>query len=252
MKQKRKKLTSNESAYLLAEVENMCPLCAKSLMYKKQGKQHKLFEGAHIYPLNPSNEEKELLKNEKKLHDDVNHLNNIIALCRDCHKMFDNPRTVMGYRKLFSIKKNLLSKNEIRNRYRDYQIETEIKEVITKLVEDFEIDVSTQLEMNALRLDEKANDTLTKITKNRIRNEIRDYYLYIQEQFRRLDSQYPKSFNSISAQVKSFYTTLSKKDYTQEDIYRQLTEWMSKKTGGSFEGACGIIISFFIQNCEVF
>ncbi|MFU0789839.1 HNH endonuclease signature motif containing protein [Virgibacillus proomii] len=89
MKQKRKKLTSNESASLLAEVENMCPLCAKSLMYKKQGKQHKLFEGAHIYPLNPSDEEKELLKNEKKLHDDVNHLNNIIALCRDCHKMFD-------------------------------------------------------------------------------------------------------------------------------------------------------------------
>ena len=58
-------------------------------MYKKQGKQHKLFEGAHIYPLNPSDEEKELLKNEKKLHDDVNHLNNIIALCRDCHTMFD-------------------------------------------------------------------------------------------------------------------------------------------------------------------
>jgi hypothetical protein len=65
---------------------------------------------------------------------------------------------------LFNIKKNLLSKNEIRGKYRDYQIETEIKEVITKLVEDFEIDVSTQLGMNALRLDEQLTEWMSKKT----------------------------------------------------------------------------------------
>ncbi|MFU0789840.1 hypothetical protein [Virgibacillus proomii] len=65
---------------------------------------------------------------------------------------------------MFNIKKNLLSKNEIRGKYRDYQIETEIKEVITKLVEDFEIDVSTQLGMNALRLDEQLTEWMSKKT----------------------------------------------------------------------------------------
>ncbi len=34
----RKKLTPNENAILLAEVENMCPLCTKPLMYEKGGK----------------------------------------------------------------------------------------------------------------------------------------------------------------------------------------------------------------------
>ncbi|WP_369404916.1 ABC-three component system protein [Piscibacillus salipiscarius] len=88
--------------------------------------------------------------------------------------------------------------------------------------------------------------------KRRIRNEIRDYYLYIQEQFRQLDSNYPQSFHRIALQVSLFYSTLTKTETSQEVIYTQLTEWLSKVTGNSSLGACGIIISFFIQNCEVF
>ncbi len=44
--------------------------------------------------------------------------------------------------------------------------------------------------MNALKLDEKANETLARITKMRIRNEITEYYYYIKDQFAQLDSQY--------------------------------------------------------------
>lgn len=249
---KRKKLTPNQNAILLAEVENMCPLCSKPLMYEKNGKNEKLYEGAHIYPLNPTEEEIELLKDEERLHEDVNNLQNYIALCVDCHTKFDNPRTVEEYRKLFSIKKNILIKNQTRAKYIDYQIEIEIKEVISKLVEEFNEGAIKTLNMSALKLDEKADKTLSRITKSRIRNEIIEYYLYIKEQFAQLDSQYPKSFNAISSQVKSFHDSLSRKESSQEVIYAQLTEWLSKKTENSSLGACSIIISFFIQNCEVF
>ena len=248
----RKNLTYNESAILLAEVESMCPLCTKPLMYEKNGAKHKLFEGAHIYPLNPSDEEIELLKNEERIHPDVNNLNNYIALCKDCHTIFDNPRTVEEYRKLLNIKKNIISKDKARRKYVDYQIESEIKEVITILAEEFNETEIKKLNMEALKLDEKSDETLVSITKNRIRNEITEYYYYIQEQFAQLDSQYPRSFDAIASQISSFYINLSKTESSQEIIYAQLTEWLSRKTGNSNLGACGIIISFFIQNCEVF
>lgn len=248
----RRNLTPHENAILLAEVENMCPFCAKSLMYEKKGKNYKLWEGAHIYPLNPDVEEIELLKDEERLHEDVNNIRNFIALCGDCHKKFDNPRTVEEYRLLLSIKKNILSKSETRAKYIDYQIESEIKEVITMLVEEFNEADLKPLEMQALKLDEKANETLTRITKMRIRNEITEYYYYIKEQFVQLDSQYPRLFNAIASQVSAFYNSLSRIEPSQEIIYGQLTEWLSKKTGNSSLGACGIIISFFVQNCEVF
>lgn len=221
-------------------------------MYEKKGKNYKLWEGAHIYPLNPKKEEIELLKDEERLHDDVNNIRNFIALCGDCHKKFDNPRTIEEYRLLLSIKKNILSKSETRAKYADYQIEAEIKEVITMLVEEFNEGALKQLELQALKLDEKADETLTRITKMRIRNEITEYYYYIREQFALLDSQYPRSFNSIASQVSAFYNNLSRSEPSQEVIYGQLTEWLSKKTGNSSLGACGIIISFFVQNCEVF
>ncbi|GAB1770194.1 ABC-three component system protein [Priestia megaterium] len=252
MPNKRRDLTPHENAILLAEVENMCPFCAKPLMYEKKGRNYKLWEGAHIYPLNPDAEEIELLKDEERLHEDVNNLRNFIALCGDCHKKFDNPRTVEEYRLLLSIKKNILSKSETRAKYVDYQIESEIKEVITMLVEEFNEADLKPLEMQALKLDEKANETLTRITKMRIRNEITEYYYYIKEQFIQLDSQYPRSFNAIASQVSAFYISLSRIEPSQEIVYEQLTEWLSKKTGNSSLGACGIIISFFVQNCEVF
>jgi len=248
----RRNLTPHENAILLTEVENMCPFCIKPLMYEKKGKNYKLWEGAHIYPLNPKAEEIEILKDEERLHEDVNNIKNFIALCGDCHKKFDNPRTVEEYRLLFSIKKNILSKSETRAKYADYQIESEIKEVITMLVEEFNESALKPLEMKALRVDEKANETLTRITKMRIRNEVTEYYYYIKELFVQLDSQYPRSFNAIASQVSAFYNSLNRIEKSQEVIYGQLTEWLSKKTGNSSLGACGIIISFFVQNCEVF
>lgn len=248
----RRNLSPNENSILLAEVENMCPFCAKTLMYEKNGRKNKLWEGAHIYPLNPTVEEIELLKDEERLHEDVNNIRNFIALCGDCHKKFDNPRTVDEYRMLFSIKKNILSKSETRSKYADYQIETEIKEVIQALVEDSDEASYIPLSLDALELDNKADNTLSRITKNRIRNEITENYFYVQQQFNEIDSQYPKTFNVIASQVKSFHDTLSRKETSQEVIYEQLTEWLFKKTGNSSKGACGIIISFFIQNCEVF
>lgn len=248
----RRNLTKHENAILLAEVESICPLCTKPLMYEKNGKNYKQWEGAHIYPLNPTPEEIALLNNEKRLHEDVNNIKNFIALCVECHTRFDNPRNVEEYRMLLSIKKNILSKSETRAKYVEYQIESEIKEVISMLVEEFNEAELKPLELHALKLDEKANKTLASISKMRIRNEITEYYYYIKEQFVQLDSQYPRSFNAIASQVSAFYNSLMRIEPSQEVIYGQLTEWLSKKTGNSSLGACAIIVSFFIQNCEVF
>ncbi|RQW23323.1 HNH endonuclease [Bacillus sp. C1-1] len=252
MELNRRKLTPNENAILYAEVEEMCPICSKALMYEKSGKKYKRYEGAHIYPLNPSKEEEDLLKNEFRIHVDVNHISNFIALCNGCHTEFDNPRTLEEYKKLLSIKKNILSRQKIRANYVDFQIDKEIKEVIIALASDYDEDNLTQLDFNAMKVNEKANDSLTKITKRKIRNDVSEYYLSIKENFRQLDSQYPDFFARVAVQVKSFYLTLKKTEQSQEVIYSQLTEWLSRKTGNTSSGACAIIISFFIQNCEVF
>ena len=37
-----------------------------------------------------------------------------------------------------------------------------------------------------------------------------------------------------------------------EAIYRRMTEWVSESTGCENRSACEVVISFFIQSCEIF
>lgn len=253
MQDNRRTPTENENLILFSEVEGICPLCAKSLIYTKGGKQYKIFEGAHIYPLNPSAHEIAILKDEEKLSDDVNDINNFIALCRDCHKKFDNPRTVEEYRKLLSIKKKLIIKSENRKQFSSYQIEIEIKSILLKLANDDDWSLEPEeLSLDAIKVDEKANKTLTRLTKRKIKSDVAEYYLFIKDQFAELDKTNADTFETIATQVKAFYMVLKKAGHTQEDIYQNLSEWLSKKTESSSIEACKIVISFFVQNCEVF
>lgn len=253
MSNSRRTPSNNEEAILLSEVDGLCPICNKTLIYKKQGRWHKRWEAAHIYPLNPTSEEIELLKNETRLSEDVNDISNFIALCRNCHKEFDHPRTVEEYRYLLNLKKKIIARSKAREKYHDYQIEDEIRHIIFKLSVEFKDSDIIPLSMEALNLDEKSDGSLETFTKHKIRNEIREYYIYIKQQFQLLDKQTESdSFDLIASQVNTFYKALKKNVKSQEEIYEQMTEWLSKKTQNSSKYVCGIIISFFIQNCEVF
>ena len=92
-KNSRKNFSENTQQFLYDEVKGKCPLCLNSLTYEKNNKLYKDFEIAHIYPLNPTKDEIELLKDEIRLGN-VNDLTNLIALCPNCHNQYDKPRTI--------------------------------------------------------------------------------------------------------------------------------------------------------------
>ena len=89
----RRIFSDNEKMVLFNEVDGRCPICGSPLTNSKNGKIIKIFEVAHIYPANPLPSEIEVLKDEERLSEDVNSLDNVIAVCRICHKKFDTPRT---------------------------------------------------------------------------------------------------------------------------------------------------------------
>ena len=130
---KRKNPTENMALVLFDEVSAICPKCNKSLMKKSRGRMTKLFEVAHIYPNSPRPCELELLEGEIRLNSDDDHEDNLIALCRDCHKIFDHPRTVEGYREMVAIKKELQRLSKLKNGWFYSSIDEEINTIIDRL-----------------------------------------------------------------------------------------------------------------------
>lgn len=255
MKENRKTFTENDKLVLFSEVNGVCPNCPNTLMYNKNKKNYKRFEIAHIYPLNPKPEEKELLKSEEILSVDPNSLDNLICLCVDCHTQFDKPRTVSEYRKLSTLKKSLIKKNKEKEIWNNTKLEKEIFEIIDFL-SDEEFDISSEdiLNYDPKTIDSKIDDSITFLTKRNIHRNVQEYYTPINTKFSELDKLAPLTTETISAQIRTQYLTLSKQlqDRSQKEIFDGMVTWLTKVTDQKSREASEIVISYFIQNCEVF
>lgn len=247
----RKNINPAGDHKLFNQVDGICPICSEPLYYEKGKKTYKRYEIAHIYPLNPIDEEKKLLDKVPRLSDDVNLLDNLIPLCLNCHEQFDKPRTVEEYMRLYQIKSKLIQADKIRGEYHSYDIEDEIRAVLKLLSTNLGGELE-KLDYTALKVDQKTNDTIQPLLLKRIKDEISDYYVYIRQQFVEMDKNSDGSFDLIAGQIKSFYLKMKKITNDQETIYNSIADWLYNRTGKRSLEACKVVVSFFIQNCEVF
>lgn len=250
-KNSRIKPSPNLNLELYDEVNGLCPKCYKPLIDYKNKKKTKLFEVAHIYPHSPRPHEIELLKHEFRLNNDSDHEDNLIALCRDCHKIFDNPRTIEGYREIVTIKQELQKISLQKKLWYENKIDTEINDVISALV-TFSGDQSAQLSLTAMKVDEKVNGNLNFPILLKIKNYVQFYYTYIQSIFAELDRQKPNTSEVIFSQIRTYYLKLKKLGYDLNQIFKSMTDWISTLTNNKNNEVAEIMVSFFVQNCEVY
>lgn len=248
----RRLFSDNEKMVLFNEVGGRCPICGNPLTNTKNGQITKIFEVAHIYPANPRTEEIELLKDEERLSVDVNSLDNVIAVCRICHKKFDTPRTIEEYRSWVRLKKKLLQEAQLKNTYALFNIEEEIKEILKSLNDESLEEDLVQLSYESLKIEQKANDTLSFAIKRTIKNDVVDYFDYIHKIFIEMDKTTPYKFDTLASQIRGFYCKTMQINPNQEFVYASLVDWLNEKTGAYSKRACEIVIAYFVQDCEVF
>ena len=248
---KRKNPTENMGLVLFDEVGGICPKCTKPLMRKSKGQMTKLYEIAHIYPNSPRPLELELLKDEVRLSENVDDESNLIALCRDCHKIFDNPRTIEGYRDIVTIKKELQRLSNLRKSWFDNSIDEDINKVVASLA-SFSGDALEELSLDAITVDSKSDETLNALVKLKIKSNVKYFYADIKSKFSELDKGEPYTSDTIYSQVKTYYLKLKKKNLDQTQIFTALTDWIKNVTDCESTEVSEIIVSFFVQNCEVY
>ncbi len=253
MSKKRRRPTDNELIVLLSEVDRLCPLCSKPLQYRKAGKLYRNCDIAHIYPLNPTTEEVNLLRNEERLASDVNDIENLIALCKGSHAEFDQPRTVEDYRRVVGIKKAALAHTASREKWSEFNLQEELREIVDSLMKSTPADNGNNgtLSYDPKTLEQKVGDELALLEKKRVQYQINTYYQFLKDAFRTLEKSNSNSAQQILLQVKAYYLEQTKLRVSHASILDAIAKWLEARTGGSAESA-NILASFFVQNCEVF
>lgn len=146
----------------------------------------------------------------------------------------------------------MIQKNNEKDLYGQYQIEDEIRIVLKNINNESNESSIEKLNLSALKIDDKTNNTLPFLMKRSIKNDVVDYFTFIQKQLIELDKNIPNKSIMIAVDIKSFYLHTSTINNDQEFIYDSLVNWLNNKTGNYSKRACEIIVAFYIQDCEVF
>ena len=244
--------TENRQQLFLAEVGYHCPLCGRYLLKQTSHSVTKLYEIAHIFPKSPTPTEEKLLNEAEVLGANSEDSDNKIALCKDCHTEYDTHKTIDIYNKLLNIKKEKLAKLQIDIALSKHNIEEEIANVIDKLcnIDIKALDTLPTLNYNALEIREKINNKQSALINN-VEQNVTKYFLFIKEEFVSVSDSSIFNLRTLSASMRHAYEQSRARSQDEQIIFESLVRWISDQCLCQTYVA-NIIVSFFIQNCDVF
>ena len=246
----RKAPTDTEQQLYLKEVSFVCPLCGKILQHRRKRKANKLYEIAHIFPNSPTEEQYDLLGSLPRLGDDSECFENKIALCKDCHDQQDYHTTPADYLNLLEKKEHLLKLTNLHEATLTMGLELEIADVVKRGCSLRE-DEMARLNYTPVKLTKKfsADEFLLK---TQIGMYVTSYYPYIRDCFKEVEGVNGFRLTALGLQINSCFTKMEGISDNKADIFDKLVEWVMAKTLSTSRDACEAVISFFVQNCEVF
>lgn len=247
-----KKATIDE-VLLVEEVRNVCPMCGCFLLRRKGNNVEKKYSIVQIFPDNLS---RALFMELNEIHSvkgDYLSENNLIALCNDCTLDYQAELTVDKFQSLLCKKRTLSQQFNLQQSMDSIDLEEGIRVVIDGLIKYSTNGKSQIFDFNLLRIEQKV-DSSYGILINAIRDDVIHYYRYIEELFSMADENQTNTFDCIATEIKLAYEKMECNGLPQNKIYEEMINWIMRKTGieEGYRQAVHIVVSFFVQNCEVF
>ncbi len=237
---------------LLAETNYQCPIDGTRFWKKVKGNYSYVYQIVKIYPENIDDELGKDFTAIQGAPRDLDMDDNKICLCKKCAEdYFDNP-SVERYRKLLELKSAIVRGQKRKQIAIESDIDDEIVDVIKAIAN---MDETTELQpfTEALEIKDKilpGNIVLEKA----IRDDVVVYYPFIEKQFSLLDGVEGATFNIIRSEVTTCYEKYERAGMDQNDIYNSLVDWLIQAKGltDKHRIAATVMVSFFVQNCDVF
>ena len=220
--------------YLLHETNHCCPMpgCGRTLTKSANGKTFDSYEVTLI---------------DKKKTPEID---NLLALCPNCYATYildDNPKLC---KELQNIKKILVLHSQSVSLLDDLPLEKGISGVIGKVAKLKEKDlVNASLDPKEIR--QKIDSSENYVLYNTVTNYVSTYFIKIQDIMINADKRGQIDYDEVQNQMRAIYKRLKKAKKSNVEIFNEIAEKIHKVSLQE-EIYCQIIVSYFIQKCEVF
>ena len=192
---------------------------------------------------------------------------NLIALCPACHARYLAERKSSTQEKMLAFLQNKKQELMIRDTARSvlprYEIEAGVDRLLRKIQDDL-IEL-TEEDLKALRLNYDpvkvrqkipADTREQRILLKKVLRNVQENYNLVDNNLKNLNKEQVIRQRVFSAQIKNLFidfdeTTVDGESLSQTVIFDNLVRWLHENTDEDME-VCAIVISYFIQSCEVF
>lgn len=228
------KMKQRYGTRLLVESKGLCPNdnCCRPLYINVNGQTAMNYEITQINPDLPPDS-----------------FANLIALCPDCSKKYLLAKDNEQMNRMKIIKKHLITEAETIDILASTKVEDGVERVLRK-ISDVSIMEMIPLSYEPVSLREKILP-LNRALYIKAKAYVTEYYPTVHGIFQQLSKERKLRFDPFCMQVKMNYINLRDKGLTQPEIFEALVEWLASNTNDS-KDLCEIVISYFIQKCEVF
>ena len=229
------------------DVGKKCPLCGKPLIVLENKREIYLFESTPIFPINIDPN----IKNDfLNIHPAPKNKDEI-ALCPKCAADYVFHPTIKSYDILWETNNLIKISNKIEKVKYQSHLETQLQELISQLSKiKLTTEEINELKLNPIELINKINNN--PVLEFTIQGDLL-YFPTIQKFLSDLDSE-EANFEIIASEFKTIYKKLKALKINQITIYNTITSWILEKLSLSeqYAPSARLIVSFFVQDCEVF
>lgn len=154
--------------------------------------------------------------------------------------------------RILKIKKELLETNKVREELAAEEIEEELISIIEQMSKITDKDIEkAALKYKGIRVANKIEDEYC-LLRRKVAFNVCAYYGFIKENMKILSEQKRLNFDLVASEVKTAYLKTMQNTDDKVLVFNMLVEWINSKIVQASKESCEIMVSFFVQNCEVF
>ncbi len=216
---------------LLNETGNKCPKCGNYLYVKANGRTQPFYEVVRIYEA------------------DGDDYDNLIVLCPTCKAKY-SLATDEDRDELFTLKMDLTSILRVNEMMASWDVVEGIEKVV-KAIPNIPPENLMELRYDPVAVKQKIDIKDNYALYRKVTSYDSVYYPDVESIFQAQVRENNFKYESFCYQVKSRYLAFYEEGLEPEKIFDSLVQWLMDTTHGD-RTYCEIVISFFVQKCEVF